>query len=589
MKSVLDVVKKLSFLLTKKQKVWYFIIAFIGLIGAACELLGVTACLPFIEAMMAPSELEGKWYYTLIVELFNPETDIELMTILGVAIIIIYIVKNIFLIFSTYMQSWYSTGVQRDLSIKLTDIFLKSSYSYHLDINSSVLIRSINTDVVGVFAVSFYIFRIIAEVCTAAAISIYIVLLDPVLALSLVAVLGSCMSILFLVLKRLMRRYGITGQECEGKMLQYLTQAFTGVKEIMVMNRQEYFENSFNKACATNARISKKTNVLNVSPTNVYEAVCIGGLFAVVIFRLHFTADITEFVTKLAIVAVAAFRLFPSVGRLTTNFNALSYNRPRLDSIYKMVQDVEAQEMYKNRIKAEDKEEKLSFVKEIKIDNITWKYPAGKDNVLENLNLTINKGESIALIGPSGAGKTTLADIILGLLKPQKGSVYVDGKDIYENPKGWSKIVGYVPQSVYLIDDTIRKNVAFGIYDDEIDDEKVWRAIREAQLEDFIKQQENGIDTMVGERGVRLSGGQRQRIAIARALYENPDILVLDEATSALDNETETAVMEAIDSLHGTKTMVIVAHRLSTIRNCDSIYEIQNGLATKKVKEEVLS
>ena len=588
-KSIKDVVGKLSYILTKKQKKWYFIVTFLGLVGAMWELLGVTAVLPFIEAIMAPEELNGKWYYDLVMKVFKPETDVELMTILGIAIIIIYVVKNAYLIFSTYMQSWYSTGVQRDLSIKLTDIFLKSSYLYHLETNSSILIRSINTDVVGVFAVSFYIFRIIAEVCTAAAISIYIILLDPVLAISLVVILGSCMLILFFVLKKLMRRYGKIGQDCEGKMLQYLTQAFTGVKEIMVMNRQEYFEKSFNKACTTNAKLSKRTNVLNVAPTNVYETVCIGGLFAVVIVRLMFTDNITAFVTKLAVVAVAAFRLFPSVGRLTTNLNALSYNRPRLDSIYEMMKDIEAQEMFKNREKSlVDKDsEPLAFGENLKIDNITWRYPKGKDNVLEDLSISINKGESVALIGPSGAGKTTLADIVLGLLKPQKGTITVDGKDIFEHPYAYSRIVGYVPQSVYLIDDTIRKNVAFGIDDDLIDDEKVWKALREAQLEEFIKKSGEGLQTMVGERGVKLSGGQRQRIAIARALYEDPEILILDEATSALDTETETAVMEAIDSLHGSKTMIIVAHRLTTIRNCDTIYEISDRKAKKKDKEEI--
>ena len=486
------------------------------------------------------------------------------------------------------MQSWYSTGVQRDLSLKLTDIFLKSSYLYHLDVNSSILIRSINTDVVGVFAVSFYIFRIVAEVCTAIALSVFIIILDPVLSLSLVIVLGVCMLVMYAILKSLMRKYGKESQKCEGNMLKYLTQAFTGVKEIMVMNRQEYFEESYKDACITNARISMKTNVLNVAPTNLYETVCVFSLFSVILFRLQFTEDISSFVVNLAAIAAASFRLFPSMGRLTTCLNALSYNRPRLDSVYEMVRDVEAQEMYKNRAKKSDKDEDFKFTSKLTIDNITWRYPQGNSDVLHDLKLEIKKGESIALIGPSGAGKTTLADIILGLLKPQKGSLLLDGKDIFDNPIGWSKIVGYVPQSVYLIDDTIRKNIAFGIHDEDIDDDKVWRALKEAQLEDYIKKQDDGLDTMVGERGVKLSGGQRQRIAIARALYEDPEILVLDEATSALDNETETAVMEAIDSLQGTKTLIIVAHRLTTIRNCDSIYEISDGKANLRKKEDVI-
>ena len=595
MKSIKDVVIKLNYLLNSKQKKWYFIVTFIGLIGSMLELLGVAAVLPFINTMMSmggkQSEgelVEDKWYYQMVADFIGSSDKKEVLVALGILIILVYILKNIYLVFSSYMQSWYSTRLQRDLSLKLTDVFLKSSYLYHLDMNSSILIRSINTDVVGVFAVSFYIFRIVAEVCTAVAISVFIVILDPVLSISLVVVLGVCMLILFRILKSLMRKYGKISQECEGNMLMYLTQAFTGVKEIMVMNRQEYFEENYKKACITNAKISMKTNVLSVAPTNLYETVCIFSLFSVMLFRLQFTDDITTFVTNLAVIAAAAFRLFPSMGRLTTSLNALSYNRPRLDSVYEMVKDVESQEMFKNRSKKIDKDEKLSFDSKLVIDNITWRYPAGKDDVLKDLTIEIKKGESVALIGPSGAGKTTLADIVLGLLKPGKGSVLVDGKNIFENPNAWSKMVGYVPQSVYLIDDTIRKNIAFGIHDEDIDDEKVWKALKEAQLEEYIKKQGDGLDTMVGERGVKLSGGQRQRIAIARALYEDPEILVLDEATSALDNETETAVMEAIDSLQGTKTMIIVAHRLTTIRNCDSIYEIADKKANLRKKEDVI-
>ena len=346
--------------------------------------------------------------------------------------------------------------------------------------------------------------------------------------------------------------------------------------------------NEFMQKHGKERAIAFANNFLNVIPTNVYEIVCIGGLIGIVIIRLHMTEDITGFITKLAIVAVAAFRLFPAVSRLTTNLNAIMYNRPRLDSMYDMLKTIENEGTYHYSYENDEQKPDFVFEKELKIDNITWKYPAGQSAVLKNLKMTIGKGQSIALIGPSGAGKTTLADVVLGLLKPQEGKILLDGEDVYENLPGWAKIIGYVPQAVYLTDDTIRNNVAFGIYEDQIDEDKVWKALEEAQLAEFVRGLEEGLDTMVGERGVRLSGGQRQRIAIARALYENPEILVLDEATSALDTETETAVMESIDSLHGTKTMIIVAHRLTTIRNCDAIYEIKDGVAVLRDKAEVI-
>jgi ABC-type bacteriocin/lantibiotic exporter with double-glycine peptidase domain len=252
--------------------------------------------------------------------------------------------------------------------------------------------------------------------------------------------------------------------------------------------------------------------------------------------------------------------------------------RPSLEAAYDNL--LEADRYQKEIAELENKDViKLTFDSEIKVNSISWRYQDNLPLVLENLDLDIKKGESVALIGESGAGKSTLADILLGLLKPEKGTVTVDGTDIYTIQSSWSRMIGYVPQIVFLIDDTIRKNIAFGIPDDEIDDNKVWQAIEQAQLTATVNSMEKGLDSIVGERGIKLSGGQRQRIAIARALYHNPEIIILDEATSALDNETESAVMEAIDALHGKKTLIIIAHRLSTIQNCDKIYEIKDGKA----------
>ena len=582
MKTAKDILHKLNYVFTAKQKRLYVVVMLISFIGSMWELLGVTAILPFIEAVMTPDNLEGKWYYQLINDVFAPKDNLSLLTILGIFIVIIYIIKNVYLMFSSYIQTWYSTGIQRDLSKRLNSVYIRSSYLFHLDINSSILIRSINHDVGGVFCVCFYAFRGIAEAFTVATISIYIVFLDPILSISLVGLLGLCMVTLVMGLRKLVKRYGKTSQRTESDMFKYLSQTYNGIKEIMVMKRQDYFADSFNKACDENASVLKKNTFLNNVSQYIYEMICIGGLIMVVVLRLHMESDLSVYVTKLAIVALAAFRLFPSVGRLTTNINAVMYNKPRLDAVYDMMNTAGNDEMYFINKESEQKmlsNDVLSFENELRADGITWKYPAGTKPVLQGLDMTIKKGQSVAFVGPSGAGKTTLADVILGLLKPQEGHILLDGKDVYENLWSWSKIVGYVPQTVFLTDDSIRNNVAFGICSEDTDDEKIWKALEEAQLAEFVRSLPEGLDTFVGEGGVRISGGQRQRIAIARALYQNPMILVLDEATSALDNETEAAVMDAIDSLHGTKTLIIVAHRLSTIQNCDVIYEINNGKA----------
>ncbi len=589
MKAFRDITHKLNYILTARQKRLYFIVMFIAFIGSLCEMVGVSAVLPLMETILTPEKTSEKWYVKLLAHYTDTSDTLHVMTVLGIAIIVIYLLKNLYLMFSSYVQSWYSTMVQKELSIRMTNIFLHSSYLFHLRVNSAILIRSTNQDVVGVFAVFFYMFRAIAEVFTCLAIGVYIVTLDPILAFSLAGLLGTCLLFLFFGLKKLVKFFGRMGQNCEGIMLQYLTQAFDGIKEIMVSNRQKYFIDSYTEAATENSKASKRSNFLNSVPANVYEVVCIGGLIAVVVIRLHMTDDISAFVTKLAVIAVAAFRLFPAVGRLTTDMNAIVYNRPRLDSIYEMVKEIN--EDTGSRLDSVDvtDAEPLPFNDSLRVENVSWRYPLGQENVLTHLDLEVKKGQSVALIGPSGAGKTTLADVILGLLKPQEGRILLDGTDVYENLPGWARVVGYVPQAVYLTDDTIRANVAFGIYQKDIDDERIWHALEEAQLAGFVRHLEDGLDTRVGEHGVRLSGGQRQRIAIARALYMNPEILVLDEATSALDNDTETAVMEAIDSLHGSKTMIIVAHRLTTIRNCDVIYEIRDGIAHRREKAEIFS
>ena len=588
MKSISDILKKIHYVMTSKQKLQYIFVMLVALVGSFCELISVSAVLPFIQSVMMPDALVNEWYYKIVARYIYFDNQTKTVTVFGVLIIIVFIVKNLYLMFSSYVQSWYSTTVQRDLSIKMEKAYLNSSYLFHLGVNSSLLIRSIRQDVDGVFALFLHLFRIFAESFTVLAITIYLVTLDPVLAFSLAAILGSCMLLIFFGLKGLIKKFGKIGAEYDTKMYQYLNQAFNGIKEIMVMNRQEYFSQSFEEACTISARTMRRNGFLNSIPSYIYEIACVGGLIGIVVLRINSSEDVSEMLTKVAIVAVAAFRLFPAVGRLTNAMNSVLYNKPRLDSTYDMLKLLEETEMYRVKHIDESNYVPLEFEKELVVDNINMKYPAGDENVLEHLSMTIKKGSSVAFIGPSGAGKTTLADVILGLLKPQEGHVMSDGTDIYENLPKWARIIGYVPQTVYLTDDTIRNNVAFGIYENEIDEDEVWRALEEAQLADFVKHLHDGLDTMVGERGVRLSGGQRQRIAIARALYQNPSILVLDEATSALDTETETAVMEAIDSLHGVKTMIIVAHRLTTIRNCDEIFEIKDGRAVKRDKEEVI-
>ena len=317
------------------------------------------------------------------------------------------------------------------------------------------------------------------------------------------------------------------------------------------------------------------------------ETTFVSGLLFVIIVKLLRGTDMTYLVPTLSAFAVAAIRLIPSFNRLTGYIGDLIYNKASVEAIYNDL--VEIDRLRSRKLLLEQDAEPIRFSSEIQIRDLTFRYPSVDEYILKDANLRIGRKESIAFIGSSGAGKTTLADIFLGILEPEGGGVFVDGVDISGHMGSWHKLLGYIPQTIYLLDDTLRNNVAYGIKQEEIDDEKVWKALESAQLKDFVQGLEKGLDTSVGERGVRLSGGQRQRIGIARALYSDPEILVLDEATSALDNETETAVMEAINSLQGSKTLIIIAHRLTTIQNCDIIYEVKGQKVIRVDKESIFS
>ena len=324
--------------------------------------------------------------------------------------------------------------------------------------------------------------------------------------------------------------------------------------------------------------------LLSITPKYMVEAVCMTGLLIAIIIKLNFGhGELENFIPQLATFAVAAFRLLPSVGRINEHVNNILYAVPSVDLIYG---DLKGIEDYQES-KGEEEGKEWSFEHGITAKHITYAYPNTDTNVLEDASCVIPKGKTVAFIGSSGAGKTTMADIILGLLAPQRGKILVDDIDVFKNLTMWHHQIGYIPQVIYLSDDTIRNNIAFGIHEDQIDEEAVRTALKKAQLAEFVDTLPDGLDTIVGDRGVRLSGGQRQRIGIARALYHDPEILVLDEATSALDNETETAVMEAIESLQGSKTMIIIAHRLTTIQNADIIYEVGDGKVTERSKEYV--
>ena len=587
--------KQLNYILDSRQKrnsIWVFVCM---ILTAALELLGVSAIYPFLQMMREPEGTREKWYINWVYCLFPDISDQSALVLLGIMIIVIYLIKNAFMIVGAYVRVSFATKFQRDFSRNMLTAYLQHPYQFFLNTNSSEIIRGIGSDVGGVYQILLNLFMLMTDALTVIALGIFLFMSDAFMTVAAMTLVFVCLVATILGFKNRMKQAGRNARAASALKSKYGYQAASGIKEIMVLDRKHNFIDQYHQAADLEQKAVVTSGVIEACPDRILEGVCIGGIIGIVCIRIIGGMELNSFIPVLGTFAMAAFKILPSISKVSTRVNFIVYYQESLRGAYHNLKEATEYELKRQQCalaevkESEENIENLRFMHEVKVDRVTWKYMNAKENVLEGTELTIKKGQSVALIGSSGAGKTTLADIIMGLLKPQSGTIYMDDTDVFTIPHQWARIIGYVPQAVFLIDDTVRSNVAFGLKKNEIDDEKVWEALRQAQLKEFVEELPYGLDTIVGERGVKFSGGQRQRIAIARALYENPDILVLDEATSALDSETETAVMESIDALQGSKTLIIVAHRLTTIRNCDVIYEIKDGVAVRREKEEVLA
>lgn len=586
-------IKQLSAILEKEQKRNCYWVCLFILVSSMFEMLGVGSFLPFLQSMLQPDEISEKWYGHILIDVFGVSDYVTLIIILGIGIVILYLIKNAVLLISVYVQNRLNARINRELASSMLNSYMKRPYEFFLEHNSADIIRGVSADVNGVYNIISNLFKLSTEMLKCITIAIVLLLVDFNMAVAIIMFAGICLITVTFGFKGIMSDMGRKQREANKNCNKHTYQAINGIKEITVMRRRENFVKQYDKAADLRRKTILTYSFITACPNRIVEAVCIGGIMVVVCIRIAQGTDMGEFVPRLGVFALAAFQILPSVSNISAYISGLAFYRPTLEEAYDNITaakeyDRKHEELSRNNVSAMLKTARqFEFKDKIEVSNIVWRYDSSDKNVLNGLSLEIHKGESIAFIGSSGAGKTTLADVILGLLPPQAGTIRVDGKSIYEFPDEWSRMIGYVPQSVFLIDDTIRNNISFGLLPEEIDDEKVWEALEQAQLAEFVRSLPQGIDTIVGEHGVRFSGGQRQRVAIARALYYNPQILVLDEATSALDGETENAVMESIDALQGKKTLFIVAHRLTTIKSCDRIFEIAEGKAIEKSKSEI--
>lgn len=606
-KQIKDAYKKIYDIYTPQQRRGSVILFILLLAGSLLEMLGVYVIVPLVQAILLPESVLKNQSWQWLWQFLHVKDETGLVLWVSAGAVTVYIVKNAYMSFLSYYKNHFYRKVEKEISMRLMNSYLSRDYTFHINTNTSVLLRSIVYDITGVSASMASIFTIIMEGMSA--VLIIIVLLKTDFGMAAVLAVSAMFALLVIVstFHKIMKAEGKRAVTYSQLCLKAVNEAFNGIKDVMVTRRQLFFAKSYEAAVSGKNKSNAAKNFASECPAYVIEGICITTFIVMLCLKSLMGVNGAEFVSNAAAFAIAAFRILPSVGKITNNYNVIVYYQTMVEGVYDnifeadefaqshelVMEQTQNNESAMDRLEGQAVQEWISdgyvpaFHSEICLENVSWKYPNADGYVIEGLNMDIPRGHAVGFVGASGAGKTTLADMILGLLPTETGAIKMDGIDIKAIPVTWSRTIGYVPQSVYLTDDTIRNNVAFGIDREKIDDALVWEALEQAQLKTFVQSLPQGIDTMVGERGIKFSGGQRQRVAIARALYCDPAILVLDEATSALDNETESAVMEAIESLQGHKTLIIVAHRLTTIRSCDEVYEIADGKAVRKDMAEI--
>ena len=565
-------VKKLIYIFSKDQKKQLIIIGILLLIGMIFEMAGLGVLIPALGVILNPNIAEKYPSLNPLIEfLGNPNSD--KLVIYGLSLlVIVYFTKIGFLTYLSWRQSKFSSRLGAELTSSLFKGYMTQPYSFHLQRNSSQLIKNIQTEIGQFTTLSQAVIFLTIELSVILGSALMLILLDPIGAISISVFLLLSSMIFHRLTKNKLLMWGQQRQDYDSIINKHLIQGLSAIKDVKIFGKENFFLAKYDTPNFLKAKIFTNQVTLQQLPRLYLEFLSVMGLAGLVIIKIIQNKPLDLMIPTLGVFVAAAFRMLPSVNRILSSIQGIKFTKPAVDILYH-----EFHLIRNTKIIGTSENGKLNFNSEIRITNLSFKYEDSNYEALSDISLMIKHGESVGFLGPSGSGKSTLVDLFLGLHSLDNGQITVDGINIQDCIRQWQNQIGYVPQTIYLIDDSILQNVAFGIPEDEIDLNSVKRAIIAAQLNGFIQTLPEGINTFVGERGVRLSGGQRQRIGIARALYHNPSILVLDEATSALDYETEKEVMEAVNAFQGQKTLIIVAHRLSTLENCDRLYQLESG------------
>lgn len=571
--------KKIFKIISIKDRRRLIIIFFMILISSFLDLVGVSIILPVVSLLSAPdtsTAIQDSSILKIISILFNTTDTYKLSILSLLSVLLIYVIKIAYAFLMTYVNTKFTMSFNRRLRARLMKIYLSMPYEFHHENNSSTLIRKSTYDV-DIFCTAVSgLLTFLVKAVTSITIIVYLFIASWIITLITGATLIIFALFTIYLLKNKNRKLGREIQQLNSHNYKYLSQSFNGIKESKISNNEDFFVNQYVSNINIINKLTLKRTMYASVPGHTLEFVAMLGI--VISLLTIITIGGTEkyhIISTFAVFAYAVIKLLPCVTEVTSYINNFAFYSSSVDTIHKDLQEVSKLE---EQTELSERHEELTFTKKIEVENVSFYYkddPAKK--VLSNISFNIDKNTSVAISGVSGAGKTTLVDVLLGLLKPTEGSVLCDNENINNNIRGWRDNISYVPQNIYLMDDTIRNNVAFGINPQNIDDRKIWAALEKAQLREFVEQSQKGLNTIIGERGIRLSGGQRQRIGIARAFYRNKNIIVLDEATSALDYETEKNILEHITEYSKDHTLIIITHRLNTIETCDHIYQINDG------------
>lgn len=572
--------KEITCVLNKQQTVKLIGLGFMILIGGILETLGVGSVLPLVQTIVNADAMKQNRWVIKIMNFFNISDMTHFTILLLITVILVFAVKNVFLLLLSYVQAKYVNDNQQKVGSYMLEEYLNRPYEFYLNADIPTIFRILDGDIPSVFTLLMAMISMVTEIVVTVCLFVVVFLIDYKMTLFMMSMLLIMTLIITKVLKPRLNKLGEERIDIQSRSGRWRTKAMYGIKDVKVLGHEHFFADYYSRLTKQGVKISVGYSVLNNAPAKIIETTSIGGILLYIAICMSNGVSAASLLPQITAFGVAAVRLIPSINRINTQMTNIAYCQPSLDYVYENVDFTKYKQAGRYVPDAPKNETPIVVDDDIRLKDVSYRYPNTEKMILDHADMTVPIGKSVGVVGPSGAGKSTAIDIFLGLLRPQEGQVECRDRDVMDNYRSWLSHIGYIPQTIYLSDDSIRDNIAFGVPEEEINDERIWQVLKEAQMEGFVKKLPDGLDTSTGDRGIRISGGERQRLGIARALYHNPDVLVFDEATSALDNATEKAVMEAIESFHGKKTMLIIAHRLNTIENCDYIYKVENGKIT---------